>query len=126
MDIKSIAIQVQGKSRLQPWTNSVVSGSQARAASNTCSQSRLRALSIISGAMQAKAVREEAAALNEALQAEKAAKWAADAEAEELQKQLSDTEDSLAKERWGWLMFLHAGTNNATAHECLSGSSRKC
>ena len=51
-------------------------------------------------AMQAKAVREEAAALNEALQAEKAAKWAADAEAEELQKQLSDTEESLAKERW--------------------------
>lgn len=50
--------------------------------------------------MQAKAVREEAAALNEALQAEKAAKWAADAEAEELQKQLSDTEESLAKERW--------------------------
>ncbi len=45
-------------------------------------------------------MREEAAALNEALQAEKAAKWAADAEAEELQKQLSQTEDSLAKERY--------------------------
>lgn len=48
-------------------------------------------------------MREEAGALNEALQAEKAAKWAADAEAEELQKQLSETEESLAKERFAFV-----------------------
>jgi hypothetical protein len=48
---------------------------------------------------QADAVRREAAATEEALQAERAAKFAADAEARELQQQLDQVVVALAQER---------------------------
>ena len=50
--------------------------------------------------MQTEALRNERAATEESLQAERAAKYAADQEAAELQQKIAELENSLGQERY--------------------------
>lgn len=51
--------------------------------------------------LQTEALRKERVATEESLQAERAARYAADQEAVELQRKIDELDDSLAQERWG-------------------------